>query len=117
MAHKLRTYVCLRYPEYAIGDKIKFHGGIFETNKPELYRLIESDEWYGTKGSGALIWRDDDVVAPPVSRGEPMQSDRGASWDFRNIPDESLRPRTKPAPGNGAGDQDEIEDFGQRPEI
>lgn len=46
-----KVYLCSRYPELAIrsaGKVAVFESGRFETDKPSLQKLVESNDWYGT---------------------------------------------------------------------
>jgi hypothetical protein len=42
-----RAYRCRRYPQLAIGKRVRFSNGIFETNDSDLQRFVESNEWFG----------------------------------------------------------------------
>jgi hypothetical protein len=42
----LKQYICPRWPEYAIGMHVKFVGGWFKTEDPELQALVESNDMY-----------------------------------------------------------------------
>jgi hypothetical protein len=41
-----KRYQCSRFPWLAIGNKVKFQAGAFETADPELQALIESNDWF-----------------------------------------------------------------------
>lgn len=43
----MKEYICHRWPEYRIGNKVKFSGGWFKTSDPEAMKVIESNDWYG----------------------------------------------------------------------
>lgn len=47
-----KTYICAKWPYLAIGKRVKFEGGLFETDDPELQKMIE-----GNKAFGAQILR------------------------------------------------------------
>jgi len=42
-----KTYICSRWPRLRVGKRVKFNGGIFETENLEVQRLIESLPEYG----------------------------------------------------------------------
>lgn len=42
-----KTYVCSKWPKLSVGKRVKFHGGIFETEDVEVQRLIEGLPEYG----------------------------------------------------------------------
>lgn len=43
----VKRYRCSRWPELAIGDRVRFRGGLFETADPELQTLVETRDYYG----------------------------------------------------------------------
>jgi len=125
-----RTYVCLRYPHFAIGDKVKFSYGTFTTDDPELQALVEKNDWYGAKNSGMYIWRDDKLVEAPKSEGIPDQNEPRPVWDFRSVPDEARSlpedsPQAQLAREEAMFHEEDIappgplaaEDFGPRPDL
>ena len=44
---KTKSYRCKRFPFYAIGNRVRFKDGLFETEDIELQRLVESNNWFG----------------------------------------------------------------------
>jgi hypothetical protein len=71
-----KTYVCNRYPEYAIGGSIRFHKAQFTTADPALQAKIEKNEWYKV-----YIWpREGKPVEPekPAQKEEEAPNPTGA---------------------------------------
>ena len=42
----LKQYICPRWPDYAIGMRVKFVDGWFITDNPELQALVEGNDMY-----------------------------------------------------------------------
>jgi transglutaminase-like putative cysteine protease len=83
-----KTYICPRYPFYAIGDKVKFNNGLFITEDPKAIALVETNDWYNVF---ILDATSDEPVSPPWSN-TPVDLDRHANkpvvHDRTNVPDE-----------------------------
>lgn len=44
-----KTYICATWPYLAIGKRVEFKGGLFETDDPELQKIIEGNEAFGAQ--------------------------------------------------------------------
>lgn len=44
-----KTYTCARWPYLTIGKRVKFEGGLFETDDPELQKVIEGNKAFGAQ--------------------------------------------------------------------
>lgn len=42
-----KLYRCRRFPSFAIGKRVRFNDGSFETEDAELQKIVESNDWYG----------------------------------------------------------------------
>lgn len=47
--NRKKTYICAKWPCLAIGKRVKFEGGLFETDDPEIQKMIEGNEAFGAQ--------------------------------------------------------------------
>lgn len=47
--NKKKTYTCAKWPCLAIGKRVKFEGGLFETDDPETQKIIEGNKAFGAQ--------------------------------------------------------------------
>lgn len=59
-----RIYVCNLWPKLQIGKDVKFSGGMFETDKPDLQSLIEGNAAFGS----SIHWQDTIAEMESASR-------------------------------------------------
>jgi hypothetical protein len=79
----MKGYACNRFPQYGIGTKVKFNDGFFETDDPEVQKLIESHAWFGVHiGFGA---RGSASGAPPsTARKAVLDAVAGVRSEIKN---------------------------------